>query len=187
MSTTTFISYRTACYFAGTLIACFVTQAALGESPPQAWRPPNGTPVAPIRTTAPQKPAPQANQQSAAPAKLQQVSASSSAGKSISRLPNEHKQIWQEYDISPYTTRVDSNGAPPQQAIVDWILRDTGYASWHSDVVAVLSGTPRSLRVYHTPEMQQAVARAASVHTRIPHRHRHALCCGRRDGRRAPG
>jgi hypothetical protein len=72
-------------------------------------------------------------------------------------LPNDQGQIWREYDISPYTMRV-SNSEKPQQAIVDWILRETGYASWHGEEAALLSATPRSLRVYHTPDMQQTVS-----------------------------
>ncbi len=127
--------------------------ASDGETPPRAWRSPEGAAVAPIRTTPP-KPATHV----AAQPTHRQTAASSSGGKSISKLPSEHGQIWREYDISPYTSRVTENGAPPQQAIIDWILRDTGYASWHSDVVAVLSGTPQSLRVYHTPAMQDAVS-----------------------------
>ena len=149
MLTAQFFSHRFVYIFAVSFLTLLVARPASSENPPQAWRPPNGAPVAPISTTDPQKPTAQTT--------LQQASASSTAGKPISRLPNDHKQVWREYDISPYTSRVDTDGAPPQQAIVDWILRDTGYASWHSDVVAVLSGTPRSLRVYHTPEMQQAV------------------------------
>ena len=130
-----------------------VLPAAYGETPPRAWRSPEGTAVAPIRTTSPEPAA-----RVAAQPTHRQTAASSSGGKSISKLPNEHGQVWREYDISPYTSRVTENGAPPQQAIIDWILRDTGYASWHSDVVAVLSGTPQSLRVYHTPDMQNAVS-----------------------------
>ena len=150
MLTAKFSPHCFACIFAVSFITLCVARPASSENPPQAWRPPNGAPVAPISTTDPQKPVPQTT--------LQQASASSTAGKPISRLPNDHKQLWREYDISPYTSKVDTDGSPPQQAIVDWILRDTGYVSWHSDVVAVLSGTSQSLRVYHTPEMQQAVA-----------------------------
>ncbi len=71
-------------------------------------------------------------------------------------LPNEHGQVWREYDISPYTLRVTST-ARPEQAIVDWILRETGYEVWHGEPVALLSATGRALRVYHTPEMQATV------------------------------
>ena len=46
----------------------------------------------------------------------------------------------------------------PEQAIVDWILRETGYETWHSDPVGLLSANHDMLRVYHTPEMQAVVA-----------------------------
>jgi hypothetical protein len=72
-------------------------------------------------------------------------------------LPNDQGQIWREYDISPYTLRV-SGSDRPQQAMVDWILRETGYETWHGETVAMLSATPRVLRVYHTPDMQRTVA-----------------------------
>jgi hypothetical protein len=72
-------------------------------------------------------------------------------------LPNDAGQVWREYDISPYAVRVTSTNRP-EQAIVDWILRDTGYETWHSEPFAFLSANRRSLRVYHTPEMQAKVA-----------------------------
>ncbi len=72
-------------------------------------------------------------------------------------LPNEDGQVWREYDISPYTLRVQ-NTAAPEQAIVDWILRETGYEAWHSKPVGLLSADQRTLRVYHTPQMQAIVA-----------------------------
>lgn len=75
----------------------------------------------------------------------------------IDALPNQHGQVWREYDISPYTLRVTST-ARPEQAVVDWILRETGYEAWHSEVVSLLCPDQRVLRVYHTPEMQAVVA-----------------------------
>ncbi len=72
-------------------------------------------------------------------------------------LPNEQGQIWREYDISPYTTRVTTTKRP-EQAIVDWILRETGYEVWHAEPLGILSASPRTLRVYHTPQMQAVVA-----------------------------
>lgn len=72
-------------------------------------------------------------------------------------LPNQHGQVWREYDISPYTLRVTTT-ARPEQALIDWILRETGYEAWHSEPLGVLSATRRTLYVYHTPEMQAAVA-----------------------------
>jgi hypothetical protein len=71
-------------------------------------------------------------------------------------LPNEHGQLYREYDISPYTLRVTATNRP-EQAIVDWILRETGYEVWHSEPLAILSATPRKLRVYHTPQVQAVV------------------------------
>jgi len=73
------------------------------------------------------------------------------------KLPNDQGQVWREYDISPYTTRVTTT-KQPQQAIVDWVLRETGYEAWHSDTVAVLNADRQTLRVYHTPETQRTVA-----------------------------
>ena len=72
-------------------------------------------------------------------------------------LPNDDGQVWREYDISPYTLRVQNTTAP-EQMIVDWILRETGYEAWHSKPVGLLSADPRTLRVYHTPQMQAIVA-----------------------------
>jgi hypothetical protein len=72
-------------------------------------------------------------------------------------LPNKDGQVWREYDISPYSARVTTTNRP-EQALVDWILRETGYEVWHSNVVSILSADARTLRVYHTPEVQAIVA-----------------------------
>ncbi len=74
-------------------------------------------------------------------------------------LPNEHGQVWREYDISPYTIRVTTT-KHPEQAIIDWILQETGYEMWHGEPLGILSATPRTLRVYHTPKIQAVVANA---------------------------
>jgi hypothetical protein len=71
-------------------------------------------------------------------------------------LPNDHGQVWREYDISPYTTRVTTT-ARPEQAVVDWVLRETGYEAWHGEPLGILSAGQHTLRVYHTPEMQAIV------------------------------
>ncbi|MCO6455945.1 MAG: hypothetical protein J5I93_11660, partial [Pirellulaceae bacterium] len=72
-------------------------------------------------------------------------------------LPNDSGQVWREYDIQPYTSKVTSTETP-QQAIVDWILRETGTEVWFSPPLGLLSATRDKLTVYHTPEMQQIVA-----------------------------
>ena len=73
------------------------------------------------------------------------------------QLPNEHGQLYREYDITPYTLRVAST-ARPWQAIIDWILRETGYEAWHSEPLTILNADQQTLTAYHTPEMQQIVA-----------------------------
>ncbi len=77
--------------------------------------------------------------------------------KGAGSLPNTDGQVWREYDITPYTLR-DPDSSHPEQAIVDWILRETGYEAWHSTPVALLSANRRTLRVYHTPQMQSVVS-----------------------------
>ena len=71
-------------------------------------------------------------------------------------LPNTHGQVWREYDISPYTLRVQGV-EQPAQAIVDWIIRETGTQVWFNEPLGILSANRTTLRVYHTPEMQAVV------------------------------
>ncbi len=77
--------------------------------------------------------------------------------KGPSSLPNEGGQVMRDYDIRPYTSRT-SGTSKPEQVIVDWILRETGYEAWHSEPLGLLSASEHTLRVYHTPEMQAVVA-----------------------------
>lgn len=72
-------------------------------------------------------------------------------------LPNDQGQVLRKYDISRYTERVTSTNKP-EQAIIDWILRETGTEVWFSEPLGFLSAGPKTLRVYHTPEMHQIVA-----------------------------
>ncbi|TWT42510.1 hypothetical protein [Botrimarina hoheduenensis] len=77
--------------------------------------------------------------------------------KGSGKLPNDAGQVWREYDIRPYTLRVGDQPRP-QQAIVDWILRETGYEAWHSETFGILNADREKLTVYHTPAMQGIVA-----------------------------
>lgn len=72
-------------------------------------------------------------------------------------LPNAQGQVWREYDITPYTARVTSTNRP-EQAIIDWILRETGYEAWHGETAALLTADARTLRAYHTSDVQATVA-----------------------------
>lgn len=116
--------------------------SATGADPP-AWRPTGDTAAAPA--VSPSVPATEPIGSVASQPSLGAV-ALSNAG-----------QVWREYDISSYTARV-TNTKRPEQAIVDWILRDTGYEVWHTDPLGILNAGNRVLRVYHTPEMQKRVA-----------------------------
>jgi hypothetical protein len=71
-------------------------------------------------------------------------------------LPNEHGQQWREYDLSPYTLKI-RDVPNPEQAVIDWILRDTGTEVWFREPLGILSATGTTLRVYHTPQMQERV------------------------------
>lgn len=71
-------------------------------------------------------------------------------------LPNEAGQVWREYDISPYTSKLRSK-PKAEQAIVDWIIRETGQDIWFSQPLGILNADANTLRVYHTPEVQTIV------------------------------
>ena len=73
-----------------------------------------------------------------------------------SQLPNAAGQVWREYDISPYTENVGSD-VRPQQAILDWVLRETGTEMWFNEPLGILNATKDRLIVYHTPEIQAEV------------------------------
>ncbi len=71
-------------------------------------------------------------------------------------LPNSAGQIWREYDISPYTSRIQ-NVDHPQQAIVEWILLETGTEMWFNQPLGILNAEKDRLYVYHTPEIHDVV------------------------------
>ncbi|MEI6240994.1 MAG: hypothetical protein WCR51_11425 [Planctomycetia bacterium] len=89
---------------------------------------------------------------------------------SSAQLPTDDGQVYRTYDIAPF---VKQNGPGSQKHVVDWVLQDTGYASWHGDVAASLSADESQLRCYHTPAMQTRVAEIAARFTgdaAAPHR-----------------
>ncbi len=73
------------------------------------------------------------------------------------KLPTGQGQVWREYDIRPYTSNVKST-EKPEQAVIDWILRETGTDIWFTDAPGLLNADKETLRVYHTPEVQRIVA-----------------------------
>jgi hypothetical protein len=71
-------------------------------------------------------------------------------------MPSDAGQELWRYDISPYTARVTST-VRPEQAVRDWILRETGYEAWHGEPFSALSADRNSLTVYAAPQMQSVV------------------------------
>jgi hypothetical protein len=138
-----------------------------------AWRPPGGAERYDAASTADDRSpegigqettqqtvrrqtAEQAPETQLAPVHVAQAPQRARVTKGSGTLPNDHGQVWREYDISPYTTRVTTT-ARPEQAVVDWVLRETGYEAWHGEPLGILSAGQHTLRVYHTPEMQAIV------------------------------
>lgn len=74
----------------------------------------------------------------------------------LGQLSQEHGQIWREYDIRSFTRRLRDQ-TKPEQVIVDWILRETGTAAWFGDPLSMLSVNRDVVRVYHTPDVQDAI------------------------------
>lgn len=130
----------------------------VAKPPPAASptaRPPQSPPLLPASTSAGAAPTPVTT--AAPPANRVTDSRNGvRVQKGAGTLPNEHGQIWREYDISPYTLSV-RDVAQPEQAIVDWILRDTGTKVWFTEPLGILNASSTTLRVYHTPEMQDVV------------------------------
>lgn len=71
-------------------------------------------------------------------------------------LPNGAGQIYKVFDLRPYTGYL-TNHDRPHQAIVDWILRDTGTDMWFAEPFGFMNSNRDSLTVYHTPEIQGVV------------------------------
>lgn len=92
----------------------------------------------------------------AAPTAGPQASLETKVTRTQNQLPNEAGQVWREYDISPYTDNVRSV-ENSQQAILDWVLRETGTEMWFNEPLGILHATKDRLIVYHTPEIQQEV------------------------------
>lgn len=87
------------------------------------------------------------------PAKSQ-VGASSGAG---GALPQGNGQVHRVYDLRPYTGYLTKHDRP-HQAVVDWIIRETGTDLWFTEPFGFISASRDSLSVYHTPEVHDAVS-----------------------------
>lgn len=72
-----------------------------------------------------------------------------------SPLPADDGQLLQTYDIGPF---VEQAGVGSQKLVVDWILQETGYATWHGSQLAALSANATTLTCFHVPDVQAQVA-----------------------------
>lgn len=148
---------------------------AANQSPPQGWQPvqtrsqdsnaaraavpANETPELNIRTadgSAAASTTARANAAGSGTRKKNAPVAGAAISRSMNALPNEAGQVWREYDISSYTSKVTSVNNP-QQALLDWVLRETGNEMWFNEPLGILHATKSRLIVYHTPEIQSAV------------------------------
>ncbi len=98
-----------------------------------------------------------ATQRSANPIRPTSAIEPTAAQLPAARLPNTHGQVWRQYDLRPFTAQVQWS-ARPEQIVIDWVLRLTGYEAWHGEVPAMLGADRQTLWAYHTPEVQQLVA-----------------------------
>ncbi len=71
-------------------------------------------------------------------------------------LPQGNGQEMREYDLRPYTGYLTKHDRP-QQAVVDWVLRETGSDVWFSEPFGFMNASRDTLSVYHTPEMHGVV------------------------------
>jgi len=72
-------------------------------------------------------------------------------------LPRGAGQEHRVYDLRSYTGYLTKEDRP-HQAVVDWVLRETGTDVWHTEPFGFLSADRDELTVYHTNEMHQVIA-----------------------------
>lgn len=72
-------------------------------------------------------------------------------------LPQGSGQVHRIYDLRPYTGYLTKHDRP-HQAIVDWVIRETGTDLWFTEPFGFISASRDALSVYHTPEVHDVVA-----------------------------
>jgi len=92
------------------------------------------------------------------------------AWQAAAQMPSNSGQVWKAHDLTPFTSRA---GPGSERHVVDWVLQETGYSTWHGAIPASLSATPEAVSCYHVPEMQARVAEVVGRFTgaaAVPHR-----------------
>jgi len=127
----------------------------LGSSPPSLQ---NGAAVSPPNAFAGNAPAPGSSPGLAQPPQRPAQAPRPAASSTLSggSLPQGNGQVLRKYDLSPYTGYLSKHDRP-QQAVVDWVLRETGSDVWFSEPFGFLNADRDTLSVYHTPEMHEVV------------------------------
>lgn len=72
-------------------------------------------------------------------------------------LPRTAGQEHRVYDLRPYTGYLTKHDHP-EQAVVDWVLRETGTDVWFTSPFGFLNADREKLSIYHTSEMHQVVS-----------------------------
>ena len=78
----------------------------------------------------------------------------------MEKLPQNHGQMWREFDITPHTQerKLPAGTILPEQTLLDWVVRKTGTNVWHTAPFGILTADSEKLYVYHTREIQLIVA-----------------------------
>ncbi|GAA5504836.1 hypothetical protein [Novipirellula caenicola] len=132
--------------FCATLVALSHAQVADAQSPPPQGMglPANATPPSLQQNPAARQPA----------ATRPQPNGQVTGG---GELPRNAGQEHRVYDLTAYTRYLTQHDRP-EQAVIDWILRETGTDVWFTEPFGFMSATRDELSVYHTPEVHQVVA-----------------------------
>ncbi|EMI19750.1 putative secreted protein [Rhodopirellula maiorica SM1] len=131
--------------FCATLVATSHVNVADAQAPPPQGM---GLPAGSTPPSLQQNPA--ASQPAARPQPNGQVTGGG-------ELPRNAGQEHRVYDLTAYTRYLTQHDRP-EQAVIDWILRETGTDVWFTEPFGFMSATRDQLSVYHTPEVHQVVA-----------------------------
>lgn len=86
------------------------------------------------------------------------------------QIPADAGQVWQTHDIAAF---VQAAGAGSERHVVDWVLQETGFSTWHGATPAVLSADAERLACFHGPDVQARVADVVDrfvAEAAVPHR-----------------
>ncbi len=83
-------------------------------------------------------------------------------------FPGEAGRSWRNFNLEKYVDQ-PHDAARPESAIVEWIFRRTGSATWHGEDLAVLSAGRARLRAYHDAKTLDQVAEMVERFTKAWH------------------